>query len=96
MLLEVADLHVHYGRLAALRGISLTVDEGEIVCVVGPNGAGKSTTLLAISGALTPTSGSITMDDRAIGGICCTFAHVAGHVASGTTPPVRRIVSIVE
>jgi branched-chain amino acid transport system ATP-binding protein len=69
MLLEVTDLHVHYGRLAALRGISLSVDEGEIVCVVGPNGAGKSTTLLAISGALTPTSGSITVENRAIGGM---------------------------
>ncbi len=69
MLLEVADLHVHYGRLAALRGVSLRVDEGEIVCIVGPNGAGKSTTLLAISGVLVPTSGSITFDSRIINGM---------------------------
>ena len=68
MLLLVEGLHVHYGRLAALRGVSLSVDEGEIVCVVGPNGAGKSTTLLAISGALTPTSGSITFAGQAIHG----------------------------
>jgi branched-chain amino acid transport system ATP-binding protein len=69
MLLEVADLHVHYGRLAALRGVSLRVDEGEIVCIVGPNGAGKSTTLLAISGVLVPTSGTITFDSKIINGL---------------------------
>ena len=69
MLLEVADLHVHYGRLAALRGISIGVEEGEIVCIVGPNGAGKSTTLLAISGALTPTSGSIRIGDKSVNGL---------------------------
>jgi branched-chain amino acid transport system ATP-binding protein len=60
MLLEVKDLHVHYGRLAALRGVSLSVAEGEIACIVGPNGAGKSTTLLAISSVLSPTNGTIT------------------------------------
>ena len=69
MLLEVKDLHVHYGRLAALRGVSLRVDEGEIVCIVGPNGAGKSTTLLAISGVLVPTSGTITFDSKTINGL---------------------------
>jgi branched-chain amino acid transport system ATP-binding protein len=68
MLLQVEGLHVHYGRLAALRDVSLGVDEGEIVCIVGPNGAGKSTTLLTISGALKPTSGSITLAGRAIHG----------------------------
>ena len=64
MLLEVDNLHVHYGRLAALRGVSLKVAEGEIVCIVGPNGAGKSTTLLTISGVLKPTEGSITFDSK--------------------------------
>jgi branched-chain amino acid transport system ATP-binding protein len=68
MLLEVENLHVHYGRLAALRGISLAVAEGEIACIVGPNGAGKSTTLLAISSILAPSQGTITFDGASIGG----------------------------
>ena len=62
MLLHVDDIHVHYGRLAALRGVSVEVAQGEIVCIVGPNGAGKSTLLLAISSVLNPTSGSVTFD----------------------------------
>ena len=68
MLLEVKDLEVHYGRLAALRGVSLAVEEGEIACIVGPNGAGKSTTLLAISSVLQPTTGSISFDGAVING----------------------------
>jgi branched-chain amino acid transport system ATP-binding protein len=55
-LLEVKDLHAHYGAIEALKGISLTVNEGEVVTLIGSNGAGKSTTLRAISG-LTPASG---------------------------------------
>jgi branched-chain amino acid transport system ATP-binding protein len=55
-LLEVDDLHTHYGAIEALKGVSLTVDEGEIVTLIGSNGAGKSTTLRSISG-LTPASG---------------------------------------
>ena len=58
-LLKVDGITVHYGRLAAVREVSITVNEGEIVCVVGPNGAGKSTTLLTISGVLAPTTGDI-------------------------------------
>ncbi len=55
-LLEVNDIHAHYGGIAALKGISLTVEEGEVVTLIGSNGAGKSTTLRAITG-LTPASG---------------------------------------
>jgi branched-chain amino acid transport system ATP-binding protein len=61
-LLEVNDIHVNYGRLAALRGVSLSVEEGETVCIVGPNGAGKSTTLQAIAGGVRPHIGTIRLD----------------------------------
>jgi branched-chain amino acid transport system ATP-binding protein len=69
MLLSVSNLHVHYGRIAAVRGISLEVDDGEFVCLVGPNGAGKSTTMLAIAGGLAPSAGSIVLEDRPIAGM---------------------------
>jgi branched-chain amino acid transport system ATP-binding protein len=63
-LLEVSDLHTYYGSIHALQGISLTVDEGEIVTLIGANGAGKTTTLNTISGLLRPRSGSVTFDGR--------------------------------
>ena len=58
-LLELRELHVHYGNIHALKGISLEVGEGEIVTLIGANGAGKSTTLNAISGLVRPSAGSI-------------------------------------
>jgi branched-chain amino acid transport system ATP-binding protein len=67
-MLEVNDIVVHYGRLAAVRGVSLTVNEGEIVSIVGPNGAGKSTTLLTVAGALTPSSGAVIFDGKPVTG----------------------------
>ena len=59
MKLEIRDLHVSYGGIRALKGVSLTVEEGQIVTLIGANGAGKSTTLRAISGLEHPQSGSI-------------------------------------
>jgi branched-chain amino acid transport system ATP-binding protein len=58
-LIEVDDVHVNYGRLSALRGVSLNVEDGEIVCICGPNGAGKSTILKAIAGGVRPRLGAI-------------------------------------
>ena len=58
-LLQVNDIHVYYGAIHALKGLSLSVDEGEIVTLIGANGAGKSTTLKAISGLLRPRAGTI-------------------------------------
>ena len=78
MLLKVENITVHYSRLPALRDVSVTVDEGEIVCIVGPNGAGKSTTLLAISGVLNPTSGDITFDGNRINGMAPEMVARAG------------------
>ena len=60
-LLELTDLHVYYGNIEALKGVSLTVGRGEVVTLIGSNGAGKSTTLRAISGTHKPRSGSITL-----------------------------------
>ncbi|MCD7885043.1 MAG: ABC transporter ATP-binding protein [Lachnospiraceae bacterium] len=61
-MLEIKDLHVHYGAIHALRGISLTVNDGELVSLIGANGAGKTTTLHTISGLLTATSGEVLLD----------------------------------
>jgi branched-chain amino acid transport system ATP-binding protein len=65
-LLELVDVHTYYGAIHALRGISLSVEEGEIVTLIGSNGAGKSTTLRTISGLLKPRSGTITFDGKRI------------------------------
>ena len=59
-LLEVSDIHAHYGAIEALKGVSLTVDEGEVVTLIGSNGAGKSTTLRSISGLTPASAGKIT------------------------------------
>ena len=61
-LLEVNDVHTYYGNIHALKGISLTVDKGEIVTLIGANGAGKTTTLRTISGLLSPRQGNILLE----------------------------------
>jgi branched-chain amino acid transport system ATP-binding protein len=66
-LLEVSDIHTYYGNIEALKGISLEVEEGEIVTLIGSNGAGKSTTLRSISGLTPPREGSIKFDGHEIG-----------------------------
>jgi len=66
MLLEIRDLHVHYGRIEAIKGISFEVAEGEIVTLIGANGAGKTTTLKTVSGVRPVTSGSILFDGNDI------------------------------
>ncbi len=68
MLLELADVQVHYGQVAALKGITVTVDEGEIVTLIGANGAGKTTTLKTISGLRPVTSGTITFEGEDVTG----------------------------
>ena len=67
-LLELEDVHVHYGAVHALKGVSIGVDEGQIVTLVGANGAGKSTTLRAVSGLLRPSRGVIHFQGRPIHG----------------------------
>jgi branched-chain amino acid transport system ATP-binding protein len=68
-LLEVDDIHTFYGNIEALKGISLTVEEGEIVTLIGSNGAGKSTTLRSISGLTPPREGTIRFEGEEIGGV---------------------------
>jgi branched-chain amino acid transport system ATP-binding protein len=67
-LLELKDVHTYYGAIHALRGISVSVDEGEIVTLIGSNGAGKSTTLRTISGLLRPRQGEIWLRGERIDG----------------------------
>jgi branched-chain amino acid transport system ATP-binding protein len=87
-MLDVKDLNVSYGAIAAVKGLTLEVRQGEIVTLIGSNGAGKSTTLRTVSGLLKPKSGSITFEGERIDG-------VPGHeiVAKGIcqSPEGRRI-----
>jgi len=66
VLLQLDNIKTYYGNIRALRGISIKVDEGEIVCLIGGNGAGKSTTLMTISGVLTPVEGDVLYKGRTI------------------------------
>ena len=68
-LLDVQDTHTYYGNIRALRGISLKVDRGEVVCMIGSNGAGKTTTLKTIIGTLRPRQGQITLGGERIDGL---------------------------
>jgi branched-chain amino acid transport system ATP-binding protein len=67
--LELTDLSVDYGRVRAIWGISLSVQEGTFAAILGPNGSGKSSLLKAISGAVKPSTGSIVFEGRRIGGL---------------------------
>jgi branched-chain amino acid transport system ATP-binding protein len=86
--LELTDVHVRYGNIRALQGVSLKVEDGELVALIGSNGAGKSTTLRTISGLLRPTQGSITFEGADI-----TTAATDRIVALGISqcPEGRRI-----
>ncbi len=68
-LLELKDIHTYYGSIHALRGVTMHVDEGEIVTLIGSNGAGKSTTLRTISGLLRPREGEIQFRGKRIDGV---------------------------
>jgi branched-chain amino acid transport system ATP-binding protein len=87
-LLELVDVRVRYGAIAALKGISVTVDEGEIVTLLGANGAGKTTTLRTISGQLRASAGEIVFKGRRIDGLP---AHEVVALGVGHSPEGRRI-----
>jgi branched-chain amino acid transport system ATP-binding protein len=67
-MLVLEDVHVRYGAIAALRGVSINVEQGEMVALIGVNGAGKTTTLMTIAGVLKPTQGTITFAGQSIVG----------------------------
>jgi branched-chain amino acid transport system ATP-binding protein len=91
-LLEVRDLHVFYGNIEALKGISLQVDPGQIVAILGGNGAGKTTTLRTISGLLRPRSGAITYGGKSLIGM---EAHLIVALGLSHVPEGRRIFNIL-
>jgi branched-chain amino acid transport system ATP-binding protein len=68
-MLEVNNIHSYYGNIHALKGISIKVEQGEIVTLIGGNGAGKTTTLKTISGLLKPREGSVVLDGKVISGV---------------------------
>jgi branched-chain amino acid transport system ATP-binding protein len=67
-MLEVTDLHAHYGRAHILQGVSFSLARGEVVALVGRNGAGKSTTMKAVMGLVPPSAGSVVFEGRALSG----------------------------
>jgi len=87
-MLNVNDINVYYGAIHAIKGISLTVDEGEIVTLIGANGAGKSTTLRTISGLLKPKTGTINFLGKEIAGMP---AHKIVREGISQVPEGRRI-----
>ena len=87
-MLKIDDINVYYGAIHAIKGISLTVNQGEIVTLIGANGAGKSTTLRTISGLLKPKTGSITFQGEDIAG---TPAHKIVSLGISQVPEGRRI-----
>jgi branched-chain amino acid transport system ATP-binding protein len=87
-LLTLENIHSYYGHIHALQGISLTVEEGEIVTLIGANGAGKSTTLRTISGLIHPKQGKITLNDKDISHM---EPHLIVNAGVGHVPEGRRI-----
>ena len=87
-MLEVRDLHTYYGHIHALKGISLAVEQGEIVSLIGSNGAGKSTTLKTISGLLNPREGEVLLNGQRISG---RPAHKVATMGVAQSPEGRRV-----
>jgi branched-chain amino acid transport system ATP-binding protein len=89
-MLEVQDIHTYYGNIHALKGISLTVEEGEIVTLIGANGAGKTTTLWTIAGLLTPRQGKVFLEGEDLADY---KAHDIVYKGVAMVPEGRRVFS---
>jgi branched-chain amino acid transport system ATP-binding protein len=89
-MLEVQDIHTYYGNIHALKGISLTVEEGEIVTLIGANGAGKTTTLWTISGLIEPRQGKVFLEGEDLADY---KAHDIVYKGVAMVPEGRRVFS---
>jgi branched-chain amino acid transport system ATP-binding protein len=87
-LLEIDDIHVYYDKIEALKGVSIAVEEHQIVTLIGANGAGKTTTLRAISGLLHPRSGEVRLDGESLGSVP---PHEISQMGVVQVPEGRRI-----
>lgn len=87
-MLELQDVHTYYGHIHALKGISLTVEKGEVVTLIGSNGAGKSTTLRTISGLEQPRTGRVLLNGAPLNGVP---AHKIATMGVAQSPEGRRI-----
>jgi branched-chain amino acid transport system ATP-binding protein len=88
-MLEVSDVHTYYGHIHALKGISVEVQQGEIVTLIGSNGAGKSTTLKTISGLLHPRQGTVTLNGKSLNNVP---AHKVAELGVAQSPEGRRVL----
>ncbi len=87
-MLEVKDLHVHYGMIEAIKGIDFEVNKGEVIALIGANGAGKTTTLHTITGLLAPSKGSILYEGK---DICKMPGHKIVSLGMAHVPEGRRV-----
>jgi branched-chain amino acid transport system ATP-binding protein len=92
VLLELDNVHTYYGHIHALKGVNLTVEQGEIVTLIGSNGAGKSTSLRTVSGLVRPREGRIRLQGRDITGMP---AHEISAMGVGHVPEGRRIFPLL-
>lgn len=88
MILEIKDLHSYYGESHVLQSVDLSLDQGELVCLLGRNGVGKSTTLMSIIGLVTPRKGSVRFMDQELSG---RPPHEIARLGLGYVPEERRI-----
>ena len=91
-MLEVKDLHVSYGAIEAIKGISLSIEEGQVVTLIGTNGAGKTTTLRTLSGLLNPTSGEVLFEGERLDHLP---AHEVVRRGVAHSPEGRRIFPLM-
>jgi len=89
-MLDVQDIHTYYGNIHALKGVSITVEEGEIVTLIGANGAGKTTTLWTIAGLLAPRQGKVFLEDEDLADY---KAHDIVYKGVAMVPEGRRVFS---